>query len=235
MWRAQSVHILSFRPVVPFSPSTREGTSETGNDGQFLQDARCAAAANGSADQTDKKTKGAPDQGRSRNPDQGAQVNSTRPTLHFWNAVQALLHLFKSPKAQVGRFPGSRNLTHARHFKFLCGRTSAVSSPILNLPALQTARLRCCRRCTAISHKFTHPSRKVQALVPLCSGAAKSYARDICHSCAAVQRQIAGGCNHFVSNEFRSEQGSGLSRGNGMMTTNGSFIPTGKTVPASNP
>ena len=32
-------------------------------------------------------------------------------------AVQALLHLFKSPQTQVGRFSGSSNLTHARQFK----------------------------------------------------------------------------------------------------------------------
>ena len=46
-------------------------------------------------------------------------MNSTRPTLPFGSAVQGTASLHKSLAAQVGRFSGSRNLTHARHFRMV--------------------------------------------------------------------------------------------------------------------
>ncbi len=53
-------------------------------------------------------------QGCSQNLREEAHQNSTWPTLPYGSAVQALLLMFKSPKAQVRGFLGSRNLTLAR-------------------------------------------------------------------------------------------------------------------------
>jgi hypothetical protein len=47
--------------------------------------------------------KGAPNQGSSRNPDQGAQKNSTWPTLPFGSAVKALL-LLHEPRLKLVDF-----------------------------------------------------------------------------------------------------------------------------------
>ena len=60
--------------------------------------------------------KGAPETKRApHSPDQGAQVNSTwSRTLLSERSGQALLHLFKSLAAQVGRFAGKQNLTLTR-------------------------------------------------------------------------------------------------------------------------
>jgi hypothetical protein len=53
------------------------------------------------SDQRNKK--GAPNQGSSRNPDQGAQKNSTWPTLPCGSAVQALL-LLQEPEGSGWSF-----------------------------------------------------------------------------------------------------------------------------------
>lgn len=48
--------------------------------------------------------------------------------------VQALLRCFKSPKAQVGRFPRSSNLTHARHSVVSRGGLAAATVLVLDPP-----------------------------------------------------------------------------------------------------
>src|SRR5947209_6064449 len=53
------------------------------------------------------KKEGAPNQGRSQNPDQGAQKNGTWPTLPFGSAVQAPL-LLQEPCGSGWSFSGKQ-------------------------------------------------------------------------------------------------------------------------------
>ena len=60
-------------------------------------------------------------------------MNSTRPDAPFGAQVQALLHSFKSPKAQVRGVSGGRNLSARASIQVvsICGRSLAAGSPRL--------------------------------------------------------------------------------------------------------
>ena len=84
---------------------------------------------------------GAPYQGRSRSPDQGANRTAPGRRPFSGHSSQALLLFFKSLAAQVGRFPESRNLTRASfqvvfiracaRYPYLLLQTSVVAPAIL--------------------------------------------------------------------------------------------------------
>jgi hypothetical protein len=69
-------------------------------------------------DRLPKKKKGAPNQGRSRDPDQGAQKNSTWPTLPFGSAVQALL-LLHEPEGSSWSFLWKQKLDARAPFQIV--------------------------------------------------------------------------------------------------------------------
>jgi hypothetical protein len=68
--------------------------------------------------------KGAPNQGRPRNPDQGAHRTAPGRRSLDGSAVQVPLRCFKGLAAQVGRFPRSSNLTPARRSNCHHGRNA---------------------------------------------------------------------------------------------------------------
>lgn len=106
-------------------------------------------------------------QDRSRSPDQGAEENSTWPTLPLGSVTQVPLLFFKDPKAQVGRFPESSNLTLTRHFRLSVSRQISSRplvvhrSPVFHLPFLLCQKGDPCTTSNAqsihTSNRFPYP------------------------------------------------------------------------------
>lgn len=99
------------------------------------------------------KKKGAPNQRRSSNPDQGALQNSTGRRPSRGARAKRCFCSSRATVAQVGRFRGSSDLTLARRSRCLHGRTMAVvflPGSVLRLLSSGSTFLECAAGCLIV-------------------------------------------------------------------------------------